>query len=84
MTHAAIGGVATSLLLALLIAGFGSQSFYPREGAVGMWCALGLLMRLRLGYFEEHVLTNASEDEADTRNIESTPMWLKWSSRGNF
>jgi O-antigen ligase len=46
--HAAVGGVALSLTLALLFAGLGSQSFYPREGAVGMWCAIGLMMRAYL------------------------------------
>jgi O-antigen ligase len=43
--NAAVGGAALALLLALLIAALGSQTFYPREGAVGMWCAIGLLLR---------------------------------------
>jgi len=43
---AAIGGTACSLVLALLIAAMGSQSFYPREGSVGMWAAIGLLLRV--------------------------------------
>lgn len=42
---AAIGGVACSLILALLVASVGSQTFYPREGSVGMWCAIGLMLR---------------------------------------
>jgi O-antigen ligase len=42
----AIGGVACALTLALLIASIGSQTFYPREGSVGMWCAIGLLFRV--------------------------------------
>ena len=42
----ATGGVAAAFVLALLVAGMGSQTFYPREGAVGMWCAIGLLMRV--------------------------------------
>jgi O-antigen ligase len=42
----AIGGVTLSLVLALLIAAMGSQTFYPREGAVGMWCAIGLALRV--------------------------------------
>lgn len=41
----AAGGAALSLVLALLFASTGSQTFYPREGAVGMWCAIGLLLR---------------------------------------
>ena len=41
-----IGGICLSLMGALLIASFGSQTFYPREGAVGMWCAMGLMLRV--------------------------------------
>jgi hypothetical protein len=41
-----IGGVAFALVSALLIASAGSQTFYPREGAVGMWCAIGLMLRV--------------------------------------
>lgn len=43
--YAAIGGIALALVLALLVAGMGSQTFYPREGAVGMWAAIGLMLR---------------------------------------
>jgi O-antigen ligase len=42
----AIGGVTCALVMALLLASFGSQTFYPREGSVGMWCAIGLLLRI--------------------------------------
>ena len=42
----AIGGVTSALILALLTASIGSQTFYPREGAVGMWCAIGLMLRV--------------------------------------
>jgi len=42
----AIGGATCSLVLSLLIASFGSQTFYPREGSVGMWCAIGLMFRV--------------------------------------
>jgi O-antigen ligase len=41
-----IGGVTLSLVLALLAASFSSQTFYPREGAIGMWCAIGLMLRI--------------------------------------
>lgn len=40
------GGVACALVLALLVASWGSQTFYPREGSVGMWCAIGLALRV--------------------------------------
>lgn len=42
----AIGGMAAALVLALMIAALGSQTFYPREGAVGMWAAIGLMLRV--------------------------------------
>jgi O-antigen ligase len=41
-----IGGVTVALVSALLIASMGSQSFYPREGSVAMWCAIGLTLRV--------------------------------------
>ncbi len=41
-----VGGVSLALVMALLLAGFGSQTFYPREGSVGMWCAIGLMLRM--------------------------------------
>jgi O-antigen ligase len=44
----AAGGIAAAMTLSLLVAAMGSQTFYPREGAVGMWCAIGLLLRVRV------------------------------------
>lgn len=46
--YSAVGGMALALVLALLVAGLGSQTFYPREGAVGMWCAIGLMLRMHV------------------------------------
>ncbi len=43
--YASVGGIALALVLALLVAGMGSQTFYPREGAVGMWAAIGMMLR---------------------------------------
>ncbi len=40
------GGVALALVGAWLVGAFGSQSFYPREGSVGMWCAMFLMLRV--------------------------------------
>jgi O-antigen ligase len=42
----AVGCAAFSLVLALMVGGFGGQTFYPREGAVGMWAAIGLMLRV--------------------------------------
>ena len=44
--YVAVGGVCFALVLALLVAAMGSQTFYPREGSVGMWAAIGLMLRL--------------------------------------
>lgn len=41
-----VGGVSSALVLALLLAGTGSQTFYPREGWLAMWCAIGLMLRV--------------------------------------
>lgn len=44
----AAGGACFALMLSLAIAAVGSQTFYPREGTVGMWCAIGLMMRIHV------------------------------------
>jgi len=44
--YSAAGGVATVMVLALLVAGMSSQSFYPIEGTTEMWCAIGLMLRM--------------------------------------
>lgn len=44
--YVAAGGAACALVLALLVAGIGSHSFYPRANTVGMWAAIGLMFRL--------------------------------------
>jgi O-antigen ligase len=46
--YGAAGGAALALVLALLIAGFGAQTLYPREGVVGMWAAIGIALRVSL------------------------------------
>ena len=48
MVFVAAGGACLALILALLVASAGSQTFYPREGAVGMWCAIGLMLRVKV------------------------------------
>jgi len=40
-----LGGISITLVGSMLIAGFGSQTFYPREGAVCMWMAIMLTIR---------------------------------------
>ncbi len=38
----ASGGVACALIFALSVASWGVKRSIPREGSVGMWCAIGL------------------------------------------
>ncbi len=44
----AVGGVCLALVFAQLVGSLGSQTFYPREGTVGLWCAMGLMWRVYL------------------------------------
>jgi O-antigen ligase len=44
--YVAVGGVAMAIILTQLIAALTAQSFYPRQGVVGMWCAIGLMLRV--------------------------------------
>lgn len=67
----AIGGVTLSLVLALLVASIGSQSFYPREGSVGMWCAIGLMLRV---YVER---SRFEEQESEASGSKGTFRFLK-------
>jgi hypothetical protein len=41
-----IGCTAFCLILALMVGAFGGQTFYPREGAVGMWVAIAIMLRV--------------------------------------
>lgn len=41
-----VGCTAFCLVLALLVGAFGGQTFYPREGSVGMWAAIGIMLRV--------------------------------------
>jgi O-antigen ligase len=42
----AVGGASSACILGLLIASMASQSFYPREGWVSMWCLIFLMLRV--------------------------------------
>lgn len=47
---AAAGGMSFAIILALLLGSIGGQTFYPREGSVGMWAAIGIMYRLKVQY----------------------------------
>jgi O-antigen ligase len=44
--YSTIGGVTLALVLSQLTGAMGAQSFYPREGTMIMWCAIGLTLRV--------------------------------------
>jgi O-antigen ligase len=46
----AVGGASLSVILAHLVSSVGSQSFYPREGAVMIWAAMALMLRVAQDY----------------------------------
>ena len=64
----AVGGAALALVLALLIAGIGSQTFYPREGSVGMWAVIGLATRVHAS----RLRTSQGSRIASRRTVELT------------
>jgi O-antigen ligase len=75
-----VGGVALSLILALLVAAMGSQSFYPREGSVGMLCAVGLALRAYVQKQKQTELLKNREDGEDAVGLwpsapEKPPKW---------
>jgi O-antigen ligase len=63
------GGVALALLMTLLIAAFGAQTFYPRESVVPMWTALGVALRIWVQRNNAHdgdpIFPEDSSDEDD-------------------
>lgn len=61
----AVGGAASAFILGLLIASMGSQSFYPREGWVGMWCLIFLMLRVSVQ--RQQVLARAADAEGPRR-----------------
>jgi O-antigen ligase len=73
--YIAAGGVTLALIVALLVASMGSQSFYPREGAVGMWCAIGLMLRVYVERSRIHA--NASVPEALAENAQENRSWVQ-------
>jgi O-antigen ligase len=73
--YATVGGICFSLVMAMLVAGMGSQTFYPREGSVAMWCAIFLVLRM---YVERKAIVTKElsqsdgdpfSDKTDTENI---------------
>ena len=67
-----IGGATLALVVAFCVAGFGSQTFYPREGAVGMWCCIGLMLRIFVQYGRWNTL-----DQRNDAIDRSDAFWIR-------
>ena len=70
--YEAAGGVTLALLLALLLASFGAQTLYPREGVVGMWAAIGVALRVSVERGNNRELTeNGDPEESEVETPQS-------------
>jgi hypothetical protein len=70
-----VGTMCFSMVLALMVASLGGQTFYPREGAVGMWAAIGLMFRVALERRRQPdgLLFVEEEDPDDVIELEVDP-----------
>jgi O-antigen ligase len=66
--YEAAGGAAFALVLALLVASFGAQTLYPREGVVGMWAAVGVAFRV----YENRERKRWGGDEETNEELQQT------------
>jgi hypothetical protein len=73
---AAVGGVVLALGLAQLVGSFSGQSFWPRETTLGIWCAVGLLLRVWVQ--RSRISGSSLSRRADVRSAESeeSETWL--------
>ncbi len=62
-----VGGMALSLVLAQLIAGIGSQHFYPRESTIGMWAVVFLALRVSCEHSKARI--HSFESMLDTGTV---------------
>ena len=68
----ATGGMAAALVLGLMGASIGSQSFYPIEGTVGMWCAMGIMFRMSVN--RSHALAEIQRSTAIVPRFQQRPV----------
>lgn len=51
-----IGGMALAMIISQMVAGIGSQNFFPTEGTFGMWALIGLMLRCYTDRFGKNAL----------------------------
>ncbi len=76
VTCAAIGGVSFAMILSLLVSGMGSQTFYPREGWMGMWCVMMLMLRVRVE--RQRLAANGAVEVQDQSTPAARPVVSVW------
>lgn len=59
LNYRTVGGVSLALVGAHLIGSLTGQTFYPREVSFGMWCSIGLLLRMVVAKSNEQTETIA-------------------------
>jgi hypothetical protein len=71
-----VGGIALSLILAQLVGSLTGQSLYPSEPTIGMWCAIGLLLRVSVQH--SRGLVDSYHRKRNRRPVSSpdTRIWL--------
>jgi hypothetical protein len=81
----AVGGITFSLVFALLVSGMSAQSFYPREGNVGMWCAIGLMLRVSVERARAlRTVRLEREGESGAASLPAEPQWKRGRQRRAF
>lgn len=80
--YTAVGGLALALLTGHLVANMGGQSFYPEETHLGLWCAIGAMLRLYVerGCLAAKVNVKSATSPRTTKDIivSQTPLvWAK-------
>jgi O-antigen ligase len=70
----AVGGLALSLMLAQLVAGVGSQHFYPEESTLGLWAAIFLSIRVYVERTKAQIDTITTEGSWEGQLLQQQQM----------
>jgi O-antigen ligase len=63
----AVGGAALALMLTQLVAGIGSQHFYPEESTLGVWASMFLMLRVHLEQVQSQTNTVTIDNSLDSQ-----------------
>jgi hypothetical protein len=65
-----VGGMALSFMLTQLVAGMGSQHFYPLESTLGVWAAMFLMLRVHVENEKAKFTLNTVENSDDEQLLQ--------------